>query len=433
MNRLVVEVTTIRGGSVSGRPTVTASIGGAPAFTLAQSSPREFTCPLSATGDFDMTVTAEAAPDFWADSGSCSASIPNVGRAAVTLSGGGGGAITFAGFEGSPGFLTLRLRISVSKLRDVSQEIQSAFGSPKPAMTWPDEMMLNPSGTGTAVLRGSILPTAVDSSRFIVGKWRSNGIRVGIYLPKAGLSTPGCINIFAKPPKHGGWDAPGIFGFYMFWGEPGDVVPKHLVAQTEASGKPYAIAMPAPEDGTALTYGNSQAGVLELAEEIDVLIRRKILRQQGALASLQKLALSCFSRGTMAWSSVMGGGANGGFLDRMRGLWLLDGHLDSGYAEFANVAHAWQRGSPDRTIRVYSSEGNFSEMMTGTGSRTPGPAGSWQWRSAATVPGGFAATNYTFMPSSLWAMWNPAAEKGIGAHQLIPNTCMSHALKTSGP
>ncbi len=433
MNQLVVEVTTIRGGSVAGRPVVAASIGGGGAVALTQSSTREFAGPLPAAGEFDITVTAEAAPDFWADSGSCSVAIPTGGRAAVTVTNQSGGAITAAAIEGTPPNVTVRVRMSVSKMRDVSQEVASAFGSPKPAMQWPDEMMLNPSGTGAAVLRGSITATAVDSSRFIVGKWRSNGIRVGIYLPKAGVSNPGCINIFAKPPKHGGWDAPGIFGFYMFWGEMGDVVPKHLIAQTEAGGKPYAVAMPAPEDGTALTYGNSQSGLLELAEEIDVLIRRKVLRQQGALANVQKIALSCFSRGAMAWSSVMRGPKNGSFLDRMRGLWLLDGHLDSGYQEFAAVAHAWQRGGADRTIRVYASESNFTQLMDSrAGSTAPGAGGSWQWKSSQTVPGGFSASSYTFMPSSLWAMWNPGAEKGIGAHQLIPNTCMSHALMTSG-
>jgi len=219
----------------------------------------------------------------------------------------------------------------------------------------------------------------------------------------------------------------------MFWGEMGDVTPKHLVAQTEAGGSPYAIAMPAPEDGTALTYGNSQSGLLELSEEIDVLIRRRILGQQGALANVQKIALSCFSRGAMAWSSVMVGAKNGGFLDRLRGLWLLDGHLDSGYEQFAAAALAWQRGSSDRTIRVYASESKFTQLMdSGAGTTTKGPAGSWQWKSPMTVPGGFAASEYTFMPSALWAMWNPSAERGIGAHQLIPNTCMSHALMTSG-
>jgi hypothetical protein len=432
MNQVIIEVTTLRGGPVPGRVTATADVDGAP-IALKPSSAREFTGPLPASGSFQLNVMAEAAPDFWADSGTASVTIPSgPGRSSVTLSQSGAGAITDASLEGTSPNLTLRVRIAIAKLRDVTADTPGmAFGSPKPAMHWDGEMMLNPSGTGAGVFRGSIQNTDVNNARFLVGKWRSNGIRIGIYLPKAGVANLGQINIFAKPPKHDGWTAPGIFGFYMFWGEPGDVIPKHLIAQAEAGGAPYILAMPAPEDGTALTYGNNQSGVLELAEEIDVLVRRKLLRQQAVRPDVKKIALTCFSRGAMAWSSVMRGDRNDAFLGKLRGIWLLDGHLDSEYQGFAGAVQSWQRGGPDRTIRIYASESKFTQFMN-SGSVTQGPAGSWQWKSPMTVPGGFAATSYTFLPSSLWALWNPAAEKGIGAHQLIPNTCMSHALLTSG-
>jgi hypothetical protein len=435
MTELVVEVTTIRGGSVPGRVTGSSRVGLRTPEGLHQTSAREFTASLPESGNFDLTVTAGAAPDYWEDSGTCSVTIPSgPGRASVQVSGVTGGPITAATWEGRPPNLTLRVVMSVSKLRDATKDTPGMnFGSPRPAMRWDDEMMLNPSGKGAGVLRGSIVGFPADQSRFVVGMWRSNGIRVGIYLPRAGVTNPGHINIFFKPPKHDNWTAPGIFGDYMFWGEAGDLEKKQLVGQTEAGGKPYIIALPSPEDGRELTYNNSQAGVLELAEEIDVLVKRKILRQQGARPDVQRIALTCFSRGAMGVQTVMTGAGNNAFLDRLRGLWILDGHLDSGYAAFANAAHAWQRGGTDRTIRVYASESKFTEMMDGRGgTKSEGAGGSWQWRASSTVPGGFAPSSYTFMPAGLWTLWNAAQERAVTTHQLIPATCMSHALMTSG-
>jgi hypothetical protein len=435
VRRLILEITTIRGDPVPGRVSATAEMRGAGGgtLTLTSRSAREFGAELPQSGTFELVVSAEAAPDFWPARGVCFLSLPpEPQRISVTLSSGSAGDVADATIEGTGTDRVIRVRLPVARLADVTAEGGVGFGSPRPAMQWTGEPMTDPAGSGAGVLRGAVAPTTVLPANLIVGRWRSSGIRMAIYLPRAARTAPGHVNIFAKPPRSGGWQALGIIGFYCVWGEPGDPAPKHLVGQTEAGGSPHILVMPTPEDGTSLTYGNTQAGLLDLAEEVDVLVRRRLLGETGPRPALRSIALSCFSRGATAWAAVLGGARHPAFLDRLRGFWLLDGHLDDGYDAFAARVLAWQRGGADRTVRCYSTEGKFAALMAGAGKRTAGPKGAWEWRSDATVPGGFAAVSYHFLPPALWEEWNATAARAPGPHQLVPNLCMSHALGTSG-
>jgi hypothetical protein len=216
----------------------------------------------------------------------------------------------------------------------------------------------------------------------------------------------------------------------------GDRSHKNLNAATEAAGSSYVLCLAFEEDGRMGSYGESGAGVVELIEEIDFLLRRSFpgVPLQPS-PNVERIALSCFSSGCDHLGKIFAKSSLPPLADKLKGVFNFDGHLnDGGFANLIAAITGWYGGGGNsKTVRFYMSEGKFSKLLDGVaGLRVPGPHGSYEFRSTATNSVGEPSLNYLEVPEAFWKSYDPWYTSWMKVHQAIPKVFLSHAHAYSG-
>ncbi|HET9406748.1 MAG TPA: hypothetical protein VFO39_05885 [Candidatus Sulfotelmatobacter sp.] len=364
--------------------------------------------------DTDQSITASAeSSEYWVNETVVDIHpIPGSRRMATTVSGVG----KIVDIDTSVSPITLTITLVLQKVANFRNSMGISFGSPQTVMDF-SSPILNPGGSGTTLFNQAPTPAALLQNNLYMMKWKSSGTFVGVYVPQAG--TIGNYNVFFKPPRHGGWTTPGVTGLYLTW--TGNREHKCLIAQAELSKSSYILCFAFEEDGPMPAYGQHQAGLMELLDEIDYFLRL-VFKGSADRPDVRNVALSCFSAGAERVKAVCAGRGTA-LLSKLKGLFILDGN-DFDISRLI--------GAGDRAIRIYVAARKFNSALQSAGTTVQGPNGSFEFRSGASLPSGNPAVIYLYVPEAFWRAYDPSFSDWMSIHQRIPGYFQSHALKTCG-